>query len=479
VLANVAQGYVSTGNGLGLLVDYTKSGGVAQFTCGTPCNVATYPGIAIDLGTGNYIYNISVTEKSNPVTVSTDVWDFPYNFTINSLGTVGGASNRRVLISGDFTVRVQRDNFARYALFTNHHGMPSGTTVWFTNNTVFSGPLHTNERYSFALNPSGTFDGLVTQHQNEARFFDNGSPFTADADSNPPDDVPTFNAGFTRGVNEINLESSVTQQDLMDEARGGDRSAIAAGVHVPNNGTSLTGGIFVKGDGSILMEVDGNGNAKYSVSQGGTTKYITVYKAENRTTVQTGSGPIDNYSGLPKGTDGIGTIIYVDGAVNSLKGTVQKDTEITVASQSDIVITDNLVYQEYNAGPPPNAEDKTNLLGIVSWGGNVRVGNSAPDNVNIHGTIMARNGILTVDDYDSGTARGKATLLGGAISDFYGAFGQFNSTTGEMVHGYARNFVYDSRMGTGKSPPYFPSMRTFVAFTNDITDRLNWQEGGT
>lgn len=478
VLANRAQGYVNNGDGLGFLVAYTKENGVAQFTCGTPCNVAVYTGTATNLGTGNYLYTINVTEKSNPVTVTTYTWDFPYNYTISALGTVGGSSKRRVLLAGDFTVRVQKDNFARYALFTNHHSMPNGTTVWFINYTNFSGPLHTNERYSFAFNPSGTFDGLVTQHLTTARFYNNGSPLLADANSNPPRDVPIFNVDYNRGVNEINLASSVTQQDLMDQARGGDRSAISNGVYVPNSSGNLTGGIFVKGDGTVQMGADADNNAKYTVTQGTTTKNITVNRTTQQTTVQTVGGGTDTYNGIPDGMDDVGTIIYVDGAINSLKGTVQKDTEVTVSSQNDIIFTDNMVYQEYNAGPPINANDKTNLLGIVSWGGNVRIGTTAPNDVNIHGTIMARNGIFTVDNYNYGVPRGTATLLGGVITNFYGAFGQFNASTGQVVRGYGRNFVYDSRMATGKSPPYFPSMSTFIAFTNDITDKVNWQEGG-
>jgi hypothetical protein len=27
----------------------------------------------------------------------------------------------------------------------------------------------------------------------------------------------------------------------------------------------------------------------------------------------------------------------------------------------------------------------------------------------------------------------------------------------------------------GKAPPYYPSLSTFIAFTNDITDKLVWQ----
>ena len=54
----------------------------------------------------------------------------------------------------------------------------------------------------------------------------------------------------------------------------------------------------------------------------------------------------------------------------------------------------------------------------------------------------------------------------------------FNGTTGDLVHGYGRNFVYDSRMQLGSAPPYFPSLNTFTAFTNELTDKLTWQEGG-
>ena len=126
---------------------------------------------------------------------------------------------------------------------------------------------------------------------------------------------------------------------------------------------------------------------------------------------------------------------------------------------------------------PPNADGKTNLLGIVAWGGNVRVGTSAPNNISMHGIVMARNGIFTVDNYTSTTVgpRGTATLLGGAITQFYGAFGLFNGSTSTQIAGYGRNFVYDSRTLLGKAPPYFPSMRAFIAFTNDLTDKLIWQ----
>jgi hypothetical protein len=481
--------YVGNGDGIGFLINYTEENGQEQFTQVDDSAVYSEPVTA--LGNGTYEFIITVTENGDPQTVGEDMWDFPYNYIIEATGSVETTS-RVVVLRGDFTVRIQRDNFARYALFTDHHRLEGGTPVWFTDKTHFYGPVHTNERCSFALNPSGTFDDLVTQHLNTARFYNRGNKILKDWDYNNEIteeliDVPTFNAGYQRGVDEIDLESSVQKEDLQQQAWGGDPGIPPLGIYVPNDGVNLTAGIYVRGDCTIDMGVDVNGNATYRITRGSTTKIITVDYDAEQTTVETLGGPTNTYSGIPDGVDDLGTIIYVDGQVSSLGGTVQRQSQVTISSENDIVIQDNILYEEYTSSSgtpgqpdyiPPNADDTTNLLGILSWGGDVRIGTSAPDDINIHGTVMARNGVFTVDNYYWGPPRGTATLLGGVITEFYGAFGMFNPWTGEQVHGYGRNFVYDGRMGAGISPPYFPTMRTFIAFTNDITDRIDWQEGG-
>lgn len=485
VLGNDAQSYVNAANSLGFLIKYAKNGGTALFTLDMSGTKVTNTGTETSLGSGSYQYNIIVTAKGNPITVSTDKWDFPYYYNIQTTGTVNGVV-RKVSLNGDFTVRVQRDNFAKYALFTDHQTMPSGTTVWFTNKTNFAGPLFTNDQFNFAFNPSGTFTGDVSQQNTKARFYNQGNPVQIDANNNTPYDVPIFDVGFTRGAALIVLSSSVQQQDLQNEAKGTDTST-GNGIYVPNNGSSLTGGIYVKGDTTVNLGVDGSDNAVYTVTQGTTTKTITVNIPSNQTTVVTSGGGTVTYSGLPNGVDGLGTIIYVNGAINSLAGTVQRNTAMTVSSQSDIVITNHLKYENYTPGVgtpgtagyiPPTADGTTNLLGIVSWGGNVRISESAPGNIEIHGPVMARNGIFTADNYASRSPAGTATILGGVITQFYGAFGTFNGSTGQLVSGYGKNFVYDSRMIAGTAPPYFPTMKTFIAFTNDITDKISWQEGG-
>jgi len=482
VVINDAQSYVASTDGLGFLVKYVKNNNVAQLTLNG--SEARYSLAATNFGSGTYQYDIVITVKKNPAANGTDKWDFPYYFSVRGTGTVNGVS-RKILLSGDFTVQVQRDNFAKFALLTNHHTLPNGTTVWFTSKTNFSGPVHTNERVSIAFNPSGTFDGIVTQQYADARFYNNGSPILVNADNNAPRDVPTFNAGFTRGVSAIAMATSVQKQDLINEARAGDTTP-GNGIFIANSSNNLTGGIYVNGNSTLDMSVS-NSNAVYTITQGATTKAITVDRTNNQTTVVTNGGSPQVYSGVPDGVDKIGTIVYADGSITSLGGTIQNQTELTISSESDVIISNHIKYSDYSPGTgtpgtpgyvAPSASGTKNLLGIVSWSGNVRIATTAPNDLNVHATLMSTNGVFTADNYNSGSPRGTVTLLGGIISNYYGAMGTFSGSTGQLLTGFGRNFVYDGRMLIGKSPPYFPSMQKYIAFTNDITDKIVWQEGG-
>ncbi|MBF0385250.1 MAG: hypothetical protein HQL27_05205, partial [Candidatus Omnitrophica bacterium] len=235
-------------------------------------------------------------------------------------------------------------------------------------------------------------------------------------------------------------------------------------------------------------------NAQYTIQQGADTYIITVNRGDevittdDQTIVQKAGFPPTTYDGLPDGIENSGTILFVDGRIDSLGGTVQNKTNLTISSESDMVIQSHLYYENYTpeAGipgetgyVPPTAEGTDNMLGLVAWSGNVRIGTSAPNNINIHATVLSSNGIFSVDNHeDQGRGpRGTATLLGGATTNQYGAFGLFNGLTGQQLSGYGRNFNYDQRMLIGNSPPYFPTLNTFIAYTGDITDKLVWQEG--
>lgn len=487
----------STATALNFLRDYagfTVSGGAATLTI-TPEPLNS----AVD---GNFsTTTITVRATAAPEAVPADETIlFHYAYTIQSTGTVTRttpAISKQVILTGSgFDVEVRRENFAKFALFTHNHTTSGGTTVWFTGNTNFSGPVHTNDRFSFAGNPSGHFTDKVTQKQNSARFYNNGNSKFSNSAEYPAGctgsscrDLPTFEGGFFRGQDIINLESSFTQTELINWATGG-QSITTNGVHVPNSGGSLVGGIYIRGnegshsdDPVITLGINGDGDPQYTIVRSGATTTITVDTSANTTTVTDASGS-NTYSGIPDGSEHEGILIYANDDIGGLSGTVDNDTQITVSSQKDIVITGNILYQNYTPDDPAttsvnelSANGYNNLAGIMSWGGNVRIGTGAPDNVVIHGVVLARNGVFSVDNHDSGSSRGTATLLGGMITQFYGAFGTFGGWGGDT--GYGRNFVYDPRVLHGMAPPYFPIMDNFGAYVepeNILQARPTWRE---
>jgi len=430
---------------------------------------ASLPQDALIKGLGSYSGKISIKKQRDSSGNIIEAYSpnndantfvFPYVFSIEVSSAVSSISKTINLQAGDFDLTVQRANFARFALFTNHHRSPRGYTVWFTGNTQFYGPVHTNERLSFANNPSGYFTDEVTQNLTKARFFNRGRRSLIDADSNPPYDVPTFDVSFERGSALLNLESAVTQNDLRTQALGTMSEPGAQGIYIPNDGAQVTGGIYIRGNSSIDMSVDGNNNAVYTVVQGSTTKAITVDYSNNQTAVVEGATS-NTYSGIPDGIGDEGVIIYDKGSITSLSGQVQRSSQVTISSQDDIVLSGHIRYQDYDTAPSLNALNHTNLLGVLAWGGDVRVGTSAPSNLEVHAVIMAPHGIFTVDNYRWRSPSGNVTLLGGVITDFYGPFGTFWGT--RQLSGYGRNFIYDSRMLGAMSPPYYPTARTFTA----------------
>lgn len=479
-VASQAATYVSTNNSIGFLYNYTKSGASYLFTTVGTTELDYSGNATIDNGT--YTYLIKVTAKGNPVTVNATTWDFPYYYAIQTTGA-NGNQTKRYTTYGDFTVRVQKDDFARYALFTNSQTMSTGTAVWFTSATNFTGPLYTNGQYNFAYNPGPTFYGSVSQVNANANFYNNNHPVSLNADHNGTTDVPSFQAGFTRSATAVTMPASSVESSMVTEATNGGTYA-TNGVYVPNSSGHTTGGIYVKGDASVSLSVDASSRQVYSITVGGNTTTVTVDTSTNQTIVHAPSGTNTTYSGKPNGVDGVGTLLYVNGNITNIGGTVASATQATIASHNDTIIQNNILYTDYTAasgtpGSPgyvaPSASGYTNLLGLVSWTGDVRIGTSAPNNVTIHGTVMAPAGDFEVDNYSTTPVRGTATVLGGVITDTYGPFGTFNSGTGNFVSGYGRNFVYDARMQTQYSPPYFPTMSTFIAYTNDINDKKFWQ----
>lgn len=469
--------YVANNDPAGFLRDFTYRAGISfggpfQRLSSTENRLT----LTYNAGQVQYACTATVVSRGAPVLrggLLNPVYLFRYAYTLTGSGAEGGIT-KQVALQGRFDVSVQWDNFARYALFTNDQRDATGRLIWFTGRTRFTGPMHTNGEFNFAFNPSGTFTDIVTSVSGMARFYNQGSPIRLNADRNGDRDVPTFQAGFQRGVPSIPMPSTTTADQQRRAALGLGSSDpipnLPTGVHIGQANGSMTGGIYIQGDANVTLGITG-GNATYTVRQGSTTTTITVSYASNQTTMRVGSGPSTTFQGIPNG------MLFVNGTLTSLSGSVHRDTQLTVASSGDLIITNNLTYQDYTPGDatsPPSAVGFQNVLGLISWNGNIRIATSAPNDINIHATMMTPNGEVRVDNYNTGSPRGIATVLGGVIENTYGPFGTFTSSGPRS--GYGRNFVYDQRMGQGMFPPFFPTIGNLIAILGGFNERPNWQE---
>jgi hypothetical protein len=175
------------------------------------------------------------------------------------------------------------------------------------------------------------------------------------------------------------------------------------------------------------------------------------------------------YSGVPRG------VTYVNGTLSDLRGpdrsgsnvlpAIESHTQMLFAATGDVVLQRDLTCQNYDTSE--------NIVGIFSSGGDVRIGTSAPNDMNLDAFVMAAgtDGVFTVDNYSSGSPRGTFHLRGGAVQYDYGAFFTFN-TSGVLQTGYARDFRYDRR---GLIPPYYPQTSQFNA-DSPSARTLAWKE---
>ncbi len=425
---------------------------------------------------GPYRCTLTVAARSAPTGQLSGLGSsahFRYRYAITGTATEGLVT-RTVSLEGAFSVLVQQDNFARYALFTNDQKTASGSYVYFAQNFNYYGPVHTNGEFNFMQSPSARFWDTIESVAPKARYLNSpGSPielYKTDPvyDHNSNIDVPIFDKSLTLGAANIPMPATTTGDAQRTIALTGISAPSTNGVYLGYSGGTMTGGIYVKGNATLSLSVPLAGIAQYSITQGSDTWTVTANTSTYQTSIKKNSGAPTTYTGLPNG------MLFVDGKVSSLAGTLQKDTQLTVAATSDVTITGHLMYENYTAGSPPKAEGTTNLMGILSWNNSIHIGTTAPNDLNIHATLMAPTGEVLVDNYDKGATRGTATILGGVIEDSYGAFGISSPST--LLHGYARNFIYDKRMSQGMAPPFFPTTGKVIGSLNGLTDRPNWRQ---
>jgi hypothetical protein len=488
----------------------------------TACGVAL-PG-GVDLPVGRFI-------EGSPRDGSGGVNDQTYAlpFVVVAEGAVGGYQ-RNVVTSGEYQFVVGRRSFAQYALFTNVHRSgagASGSEIWFTDNTLFDGPVHTNQQFRFYRDP--WFGGRVTSAGcnnpgetecssgagNDGAYF-YGVGFRTSAQMTPTATAPSYTN--TYGTHAPKMPGGVGwTSDFVPLPENSDEqraAAIGSGIQYGHSLTSLSlsavtmsgstppDPVVVPADGSVaatrqLIEAcytagqpSGRTRCDQWVygSNGALQQRYLVYQSDG-----TFGSDLSSLTWTATGTTFNG-VVHSDGVIDRLRGPDRSPSnstdpataspalasfaQITVTSDNDISITGDLKYEDVPCEGSPRRVGQTivaadcsnlnaqNILGVYSQEGDVEIAhnnsggsvNNAPANVTIHGVLMSLSGVVGVEDFASGLARGSVNLLGGIIEYYYGAFGTFNANTGTMSTGYSRAFTFDQRTAAGLAPPYFPTI---------------------
>lgn len=153
---------------------------------------------------------------------------------------------------------------------------------------------------------------------------------------------------------------------------------------------------------------------------------------------------IDSYNSLPNGT------IFVNGAIASIKGTVNKNAKLSIGALNNITINNHIQYEEN----PRTKANATNILALLTERGNFIVPNTGtPNNIKIDATLIAINGSLMVPNICNTGDKGTMTIYGGLIAKHFDYVGMFNNCNYNQIHGYRRHVIYDPRASDPDKAP--------------------------
>jgi hypothetical protein len=392
------------------------------------------------------------------------------SYTITSVGTVYGRTER-------VSVFLRQQSFGKYAYFTDSETSSiTGGRIWFFSGDRIRGPAHSNNvggsnfQIDWTTSTSAIFQDMVTAAGPSMSY----SPA---APSNEAEFTRIYAAGsrgFQLGVDPIALPPST---DIQRNAAWGAASGFPGsnGVYVPAGG-----GIYIAGDSTVLLQLDGSGNQQFRITQGSTVTTVTVDLVNNRRTVQVGSGSPTTVAGSGSG------VVYTTGNITSLSGTVADNwlggggttilgrSAYTIAadvnSGKDITVTNPI---RYNSAPDPTqainaaVNLRPGTLGLMAR--NVTVASGTPTSMEIDAVVLAgssstSSGSFSVADYNTKKPTGTLKLVGGLIQKARGPVGTLSS--GVLNTGYAKDYYYDPRLADNP-PPFFA--------TTGLYDRLSWQ----
>jgi hypothetical protein len=225
-----------------------------------------------------------------------------------------------------------------------------------------------------------------------------------------------------------------------------------------NDGTNVTGGLYIEGNvSSFQMVADtANGRQIYNIQQSGQSYVVTIDHGAGTTSIDR-NGTVSTYSSVPRG------ITYVNGRIQDLRGPARSGGnpvpaildghKTLLTATGDVKIQGDITVDNFDHG--------TGVLGIFATGGDILLGNSAPDNIHLDAFLMATGStaVFGVENYNSGGLRGTIHFRGGMVTNFCGATGTMNNR-GQLLSGFATDFHFDRR---GIVPPYYPITARFSA----------------
>jgi Tfp pilus assembly protein PilX len=479
--------------------------------------------------------------------------NYVMDYTITATGTANGGT-RTVTEQGTFTVLMGQGSLNRYLFLVNNAGGQGG---YFGTNSVFNGPVHANLNWGFRGTP--TFNGPVTASNGSNANWSSvgltnpstlgiyhwcsGSRTLSLATSNPPCSTPAFNGGFNYVATPIPLPTTAlgqaraalglnpavtsggvpvaptpleTCQQLNLSATCSPVLTPGTGVYLPNDGTNITGGIYIQGNvTSMTLTKPAALQQQYTIVQGTTTTTILInHAAPVSTTITRNPGGTTTYAGAPNGQAPVGTggangQIFVNGTLNGLTGPARpnpdttplnspqhpvpntispalaKETQLNITATGQVGITGDLTYEcdpkpnnaaTYLAANPNcnmNGQPLKTVLGVMSTGSDVQVRSTAPNDIYLWGsyyTATANMGLSVQGLTDTNAAglpttrgnSGTMHLFGGLIQNTDQLRGEENSA-GTLVNGFNESFDYDTRFSNGAvTPPNFPTTRTFA-----------------
>jgi Tfp pilus assembly protein PilX len=473
-------------SGIEHAISYLESMGTPNFASPTNPFLTAENGGYLDMGNGKY----KVTIESATT----------FSYIIQSTGERSW-TNTSGKISKTIESKVILENFAMYAYFSDSELFPpdidagyGGQPIWFNGNDHISGPLHSNDRLHMSGTP--TFDGSVTSH-----WVNPTDPLDVSWDAYDSQTSPNFlgTPPYKGGVDRIELPqfrqiTDPTDPKSLQRIAAGSEDFInnnGNGAYVPNDGSNVTDGIWVKGKvENLILGTDPQGNSQIIVEQTGgdnKTTIITTVKTPvtiDSTTYPSGTTLVDvykgtnhtysNYNGFTNG------VLFVNGEVKNLQSTAGDGGvkgKLTIASDSTITIGDNILYKtkvdnpncfDVPVGTYPVIPDS---LGLVSEGNIMIKKTTTSNDMEIDAIIMALGTSFYYEGWNN-TLKGNLTVHGSFIQKQRGPIGQFNS--GGKVHGYTKNYNFDTRMsinnpGLGQAlPPYFPTTGKYI--------KLYWKE---